>query len=292
MNEIQALGVTGKTLYGIVRNNSAQLWNGSTFETYTPSHYATYPVALAEQGVTGYYVGSFPTGIATAGLYNIDVRLQAGGSPAVSDSATGGFTVQWGGTAEATYAALASDYQQRGQAVTLPLAPPSGYGTDPTTGASVTAIKAKTDQLAFNPGGVVSGSSAPTALQVAQAVWQDLLTSTDFTQGGSAGAALVAIAGTLAQLGFDPTGNVKALVEGYANGQDPATILDAAPLSLAPTVGTHGEAMAAMRALAKGRKVESLGDNTMKIFAHDGVTQLFLVQYSPSIVAPNSTTTT
>lgn len=296
-NEIQALGVTGKTLYVVIRNNAAQVWNGTTFEAYTASHYATYPIALTEQGATGYYVGTFPTSIATAGLYNIDVRLQAGGSPAVADSATGGFTVQWGGSAEAL------------------------VGTDPATATNVVAIKAKTDQLSFASGVVVSSASnlptdyvsssditaiqaaiwnasgrtltstsASTPQQIATAIWQDLLASADFTQGGSAGQAFAAIAASIAQLAVDSNGNVHALVEGYASGQDPATIFDAAPLSLNPTAGTNGEALAAMRALAKGRKVESLGDNTMKVFAHDNVTLLFTVTYAPSIVAPNATT--
>lgn len=198
----------------------------------------------------------------------------------------------------------------------------TGYSLTATdlTAMAITTVKAKTDQLAFTGGGVTATASnlpadyvtgaditaiqtavwaaatrtitamtSATPQQIATAVWQDLTVSGDFATANSAGTAIVAIAAALTRLGFDQAGNVRASVQTYASGQDPATIFDASPLSLTPIAGTHGEAMAAMRALAKGRKVESIAGNTMQVFAHDNVTVLYSVSFSPSIVAPNAT---
>lgn len=83
-NEIQfAFGIADRTnLYALVRNSAGQIWNGSAFVTYATASFASYPIALTEQGTaSGFYVGDF----ATAGEYMVEIRQRAGGSPAESD---------------------------------------------------------------------------------------------------------------------------------------------------------------------------------------------------------------
>lgn len=103
-NEIQTISASGRTLYALVRNASAQVWNGATslFETYTVGDYANYAVTLTEQPSTGYYVGSFPSTITAAGTYNIDVRWQQGGSVAATDAAVSFGTLLWSGSGQVT----------------------------------------------------------------------------------------------------------------------------------------------------------------------------------------------
>lgn len=98
--EIQLpLGTSGVNIYAVVRNASGQVWNtvGAAFENYNAANWTDYDIALTEQGVSGYYVGNFPA--AVAGVYAIEARQRAGGSPAVSDSIVGGANLDWSGTA-------------------------------------------------------------------------------------------------------------------------------------------------------------------------------------------------
>ena len=99
--EIQlAHGVTGRTLYAVVRDTVGQVWNGSAFETYAGGNWTTYAVTMAEEttgGSSGYYRGDFPT--VAAGVYSVEVRWRAGGSPALTDSVVGTGVVEWDGSA-------------------------------------------------------------------------------------------------------------------------------------------------------------------------------------------------
>ena len=101
--EIQlAHGVTGRTLYAVVRDTVGQVWNGSAFETYAGGNWTTYAVTMAEEttgGSSGYYRGTFPT--VAAGVYSVEVRWRAGGSPALTDSVVGTGRLEWDGSAVA-----------------------------------------------------------------------------------------------------------------------------------------------------------------------------------------------
>lgn len=77
---IESYGTSGLSLYAQIRNNTGQVWNGSAFETYNVSNWATYAVTLAEQTSSGYYKGNFPAGI-PIGLYTFGVYV---GSPATA----------------------------------------------------------------------------------------------------------------------------------------------------------------------------------------------------------------
>ncbi len=99
-----AYGTTGRTLYAVVRSTTGTVWNtaGSAFEAFNAANWADYDVALAEQGASGYYVGDFPAGIVTAGVYNVEARDRAGGSPAVTDPPAGAGSLEWTGSAVAS----------------------------------------------------------------------------------------------------------------------------------------------------------------------------------------------
>lgn len=88
------------------------------------------------------------------------------------------------------------------------------------------------------------------------------------------------------------TGNAtgQVTVAAYAAGQDPATLLLAAALSLNPTVGTVSEALSYARALAGGYKVENNTANTITVYAHDKTTALVTLTLAPSISAATSST--
>ena len=101
-SELQlAYGTTGSTLYAVVRNATGSVWNtaGAAFEAYSGANWTDYDVALTEQGSSGYYAGTFPAGITSAGVYPVEVRLRAGGSPAVTDTVVGTGVVEWDGSA-------------------------------------------------------------------------------------------------------------------------------------------------------------------------------------------------
>lgn len=97
--EIRALTSSGLTVYAQVLNGSGQVWNGTTFETYTAGNWGDYDIALTEQGSSGRYIGNFPSGITTAGDYEFYAYRQLGASPAQSDVAVGVGKVEWSGSA-------------------------------------------------------------------------------------------------------------------------------------------------------------------------------------------------
>ena len=88
--EVQFSFRTGTTCYFQVRNRISQIWStsGGTggFASYLTAAVADYDVAAVEQGTaSAYYVGTFPTGITTPGVYSVVVRNQLTGFPAESD---------------------------------------------------------------------------------------------------------------------------------------------------------------------------------------------------------------
>ncbi len=89
---------TGLTVYAHVINQSGNYWNGTAFEAYTAGNYANYGTSLTENGSSGVYVGSFPTGITISGNYSVVYYSQAGGSPAQgTDTVIGSDTINWNG---------------------------------------------------------------------------------------------------------------------------------------------------------------------------------------------------
>jgi hypothetical protein len=101
-NEIRGVAPTGSTLYARIANSSGNYWNGSAFEAYSAGNYSTYDVAMTEQGASGVYTATFPSGITSAGTYEYFVHLQAGGSPAEGDLVANTGKVDWSGSASVT----------------------------------------------------------------------------------------------------------------------------------------------------------------------------------------------
>ena len=91
-------GITGLTLYGVIRSFSNTVWNGSSLEAYNASNWGNYDVALTEQGSSQVYVGTF-SGSISAGAYHVTIHRQAGGSPAETDPVIGSGGVDWAGSA-------------------------------------------------------------------------------------------------------------------------------------------------------------------------------------------------
>jgi hypothetical protein len=100
--ELQMSYEAGAQVYYLIRNRSAQIWNGSAFVTYVSLNYATYDIAAAEQGtVSAYYVADFPAAITTPGVYSVVGKRQLGGSPAETDPSIGQEDFDWNGVAPA-----------------------------------------------------------------------------------------------------------------------------------------------------------------------------------------------
>jgi len=91
-------GITGLTLYGVIRSFANTVWNGSSLESYTSGNWANYDVAMSEQGSSQVYVGTFPGSI-TSGGYHVTIHRQAGGSVAETDPVIGSGGVDWTGSA-------------------------------------------------------------------------------------------------------------------------------------------------------------------------------------------------
>lgn len=106
--EIQLpLGLTGRTCYALVRNAVGQIYAGATAGTYATASYATYPIALTEQGTaSGFYVGDFSA--VPAGVYGVEVRLRAGISPAETDLPIASGHIEWGGSATVPLSSIKS----------------------------------------------------------------------------------------------------------------------------------------------------------------------------------------
>lgn len=112
-NEIQTISNTGKVLYFQVFNRIGQVWDTSdlAFEAYATAQIANYKVTMTEQGsASGIYEGSFPSTI-VAGVYNIVIYSQPGGSPAETDPKVAVGEFQWNGS----FAAPLSDTATSGQ---------------------------------------------------------------------------------------------------------------------------------------------------------------------------------
>lgn len=89
---------TSVNLYAIIRNNNGEAYNGSAFETYVTANRGNYDIPLTEQGTASkYYDLTLPA--IDAGTYDIHIYLQAGGSPAESDTNVGVGSFDWTGTA-------------------------------------------------------------------------------------------------------------------------------------------------------------------------------------------------
>lgn len=103
-NELKTTAPSGLTLYAQLENASAQIWNGSVFQTYNQANWSSYAIALTERAGTGKYYADMP--VVAAGRYVVTTYLQSGASPAWGDAVNEAAVFDWTGTAEATLAAV------------------------------------------------------------------------------------------------------------------------------------------------------------------------------------------
>lgn len=74
------------TYYALIWNDSGQIFNGSTFETFVDANYSTYAVTMTELGTSsGRYAASLPGALSATTRYTYEVVLKAGGSVAITD---------------------------------------------------------------------------------------------------------------------------------------------------------------------------------------------------------------
>ncbi len=115
MNEIQVGFAANRTLDYLIRNQAAQPWStsGGTggFENYATANYADYAISMTEQGTaSAYYVGSVPAAL-PPGVYNVEAKVRAAGSPLETDQRVGVGELQWDGASPIGLAGLASSGQ-------------------------------------------------------------------------------------------------------------------------------------------------------------------------------------
>ncbi len=77
-----AFSASGLTVYALVYDANNDIYNGSTFETYNASNYATYAQSAAEVTGTGRYSLALPEA-----AYTVEFRKQAGTSPVANNDA-------------------------------------------------------------------------------------------------------------------------------------------------------------------------------------------------------------
>ena len=103
-NELRITWTTGKTLYGVVfRETDDKVWypveavfetagtGGRTISDYTAVVLSETPAGFCR------YVGDFPTAITTAGVYDVQVRVQGGLTPVSTDQRAGMIAHSWSG---------------------------------------------------------------------------------------------------------------------------------------------------------------------------------------------------
>lgn len=97
--ELRAPFSTGQTCYFLIFDRTSQIWNGSSFVAYAASDYADYAVSATELDTSaGIYKGTFPSS-ASAGIYDVLMKQQLGGSVAQSDPVVASQDgLQWNGT--------------------------------------------------------------------------------------------------------------------------------------------------------------------------------------------------
>lgn len=167
--------LSGLSLYAIIRKQT-QLWNGTTFETYNSANWGNYDIPLSEQGVTSYYFATFPAAITTVAKYTVCIHQQVGGSPDPSDPPFGPSTIPWDGSSEeqGVGAVLQSFNLHK-------LAYATAGGSPPAQGSWLDIMMSKNSGQTFSQATdslealADTGGGGPTASQIADAVWDEVL---------------------------------------------------------------------------------------------------------------------
>jgi len=96
-NELHAETTTASTCYCVLLSSVGKIWNGTTFVTIDSGDWTDYDIAMTE-ATAGIYLADMPTTI--PGAYSYVVYIQAGASPAITDTYAGTGWINWSGSAE------------------------------------------------------------------------------------------------------------------------------------------------------------------------------------------------
>lgn len=111
-NEIRFQADSGSTLYALIRAAGGTVWKPSTaeFVAWVDGNIGDYDIPLTDRS-GGLYEADFPA--LAAGLYAVQVRKQAGASPAADDEIVSDGLMPWSGSAVVSLGALATAVDTR-----------------------------------------------------------------------------------------------------------------------------------------------------------------------------------
>jgi hypothetical protein len=94
---IETVSPSGLTIYATIHHPDGRIWNtlSEEFEAYFADHWPLYAIALAEQGITGYYRGAYPEAIEGV-LTTETLYMQSGPTPAPNDPTSVGIAQSQG----------------------------------------------------------------------------------------------------------------------------------------------------------------------------------------------------
>lgn len=178
---------SGNTLYAHIRNSSGSIWDGSSFVSYNSLNWANYDIAMTEETSSGYYKVTIPAGINTAQVLTAIIYFQNGGSPALGDVVMAARTFEWNGSSievgpETALVNVNLDH----------MASVASGIPNPTIGTYVDKIMNKNSGQTFDQSTDSleairdAGSGGPTASQIADAVWDEVLDSSHVTADSGA----------------------------------------------------------------------------------------------------------
>jgi hypothetical protein len=92
----------GETVYMLIHNQTAQVWNGSAFVDYDDTDRGDYAIAMTPGSAeTSLFTATIPAAL-TGSVYFPTAFVQSGASPALTDETAVQGTLNWSGTAVVT----------------------------------------------------------------------------------------------------------------------------------------------------------------------------------------------
>jgi hypothetical protein len=79
-NSLSTSAPTGSSIYALLRNSSVQIWNNtySQWQTWEDGNYSQYLITLVEQGTSGFFYASVPSGISQNGQLSVEFYSGSG----------------------------------------------------------------------------------------------------------------------------------------------------------------------------------------------------------------------
>lgn len=241
---------TGRTVYALIFDSEANVWNASAFVTYVTANRGSYDLPMAELGTaSGIYTVTFPS--VAAGTYSVAYYEQIGDSPSESDTPLSVSQEEWDGAA---FMGLAS-VQAHGDTDWITVVPEDVAAAILVTPAQKLVTDANGYVTAENMRGTDGAytGTPPTASDIATAVWAAstrTLTSFGTLATTVATAVWASATRTLSAFGFTVTATDVSSIKAVTDKLDTALEADGAAgyqfttlaLENAPTGGDATEA--------------------------------------------------